>query len=488
MNGEKALADVGQVIGGILRGEVSRGGEVQAQTYNNSPMELDVLNSLKERFDTPEKQREMVTRLINEFGGKSLTESVRVGTGKFHDKGRNKATEVMETVSSAESNVLDIMCLAQLLFEGGDKNISRNLQIKILQVNPEDVQYPRNLTYLQKCLTNFKPAIYKNLKEHFTEKFGVSEDDVQCLPKPTGQQVGAKIVVKDPRDPGNPKVFYAKSHQEFCSRSDSQLGTRTSNGTGFVDLKELFMYKVQEKIGYGPKTDFVPDRHLPETGVEEGIMIVTQDSGYTKSPAEKEKSFKTFSQIKDQLDLVPVAEVGESTKKDLIIIDMLSRIFCLGDVIVNAGNFGVVEVSQRGSDEVKSKWKVVDFLPPRSESDEPDRYIYGKLFRRYGFGITESFASRNGNPSHTYGSESPVSKILRDRRTEELWGLAIDSVEGGKSGKKPGIGQAIDESFREITGFLEHNAETLRLKRVDGRFKDLTIRRIEDLKSYCVVH
>ncbi len=149
---------------------------------------------------------------------------------------------------------------------------------------------------------------------------------------------------------------------------------RTNHGTGFVDLKELFMYKVQEKIGYGPKTDFVPDRHLPETGVEEGIMIVTQDSGYTKSPGEKEKSFKTFSQIKDQFDLVPVAEVGESTKKDLIIIDMLSRIFCLGDVMVNAGNFGVVEVSQRDSDEVKSKWKVVDFLPPRSENDESDRY------------------------------------------------------------------------------------------------------------------
>ena len=447
-------------------------------------MEMEVLKGLREKFDTPESQRAEITRLINEFGGESLTESARVGTGKFHDKVRTKGKQVMETVSRAESDVLDIMCLAQLLFEGGEEEISRQLQAQVLMTPRRSVRYPENLTYLQKCLTIFKPAIYKNLKEYFAEKFGVSEDDIQFLPKPSGQQVGAKIVVKDPRDPGNPKVFYAKSHQEFCSRSHAQLGTRTSNGTGFVDLKELFMYKVQEKIGYGPKTDFVPDRHLPETGVEEGIMIVTQDSGYTKSPAEKEKSFQTFSQIKDQLDLVPVAEVGESTKKDLIIIDMLSRIFCLGDVMVNAGNFGVVEVSQRGSDEVKSKWKVVDFLPPKSESDEPDRYTYGKFYRRYGFGITESFASRNGNPSHTYESESPVSKILRDRRTEELWGLAIDSVEGGKSGKKPGIGQAIDESFREITGFLEHNAETLRLKEVDGRFKDLTTRRIQDLTAY----
>jgi hypothetical protein len=52
--------------------------EVQAQTYNNSPMELDVLKSLKERFDTPEKQMEVLTRLINEFGGKSLTEIAKV--------------------------------------------------------------------------------------------------------------------------------------------------------------------------------------------------------------------------------------------------------------------------------------------------------------------------------------------------------------------------------------------------------------------------
>ena len=130
-------------------------------------MEMEALKGLREKFDTPESQRAEVTRLIHEFGGKSLTESARVGTGKFHDKGRNKATEVMETVSSAESNVLDIMCLAQLLFEGGDENISRNLQIKVLQVNPKDVKYPGNLTYLQKCLTNFKPDIYKNLKRTF---------------------------------------------------------------------------------------------------------------------------------------------------------------------------------------------------------------------------------------------------------------------------------------------------------------------------------
>ena len=149
-------------------------------SYNNSPMELDVLKSLKERFDKPEKQREEVTRLINEFGNKNLTQSAKVGTGKLHDK---EGKEIMQTISSAESDVLDIMCLAQLLFEGGDKKISLKIRRQILDIDIEgEPKYPENLTYLQKCLTNFKPAIYKNLKEHFAGKFGVSEDDVQCLP------------------------------------------------------------------------------------------------------------------------------------------------------------------------------------------------------------------------------------------------------------------------------------------------------------------
>ena len=459
--------------------------EVQAQTYNNSPMELDVLKSLKERFDKPEKQREEVTRLINEFANKNLTQSAKVGTGKLHDKGRNKGKEIMQTIASAQFDVLDIMCLAQLLFEGGEKQISLRISRQTFDIALEGKpKYPENLIYLQKCLTNFKPAIYKNLKEHFAGKFGVSEDDVQCLPKPTGQQVGAKIVVKDPRDPGNPKVFYAKSHQEFCSRSDAHLGTRTSNGTGFVDLKELFMYKVLEKIGYGPKTEFVPDRQIPETGVEEGIMIITQDSGYTSLPSVKDKSFKTFTQIRDEIATTPPEEITNETKRDIVVIDMISRAFCLGDVMVNSGNFGRVDVETRASETTKSKWKVVDFLPPKvlegKEYWGDKKYLYSPY---YGGGdITHGFKS--GNFSHTYKEDSPVNMILSDRRTKELWGSTITSLEGGKSERKLGLERAVQESFEEIQQFLDRNKDTLSLTEVDGRFKDLTTRRIQDLTAY----
>jgi hypothetical protein len=481
-NGEKALVDVGQVIDGILRGEVFRGGEVHVQTYNNSPMELDVLERLRAEFDTPEKQQAQVAKLIGEFGSKKL-EDTRVT--KPHPKPKRPGQTVTEIMPGAKSEILDIMCLAQLLFEGGDKKISQRIRRQISDVLiDQEPKYPQNLEYLQKCLAGFKPAIYKTLKEHFAEKFGVSEEDVQCLPKPTGQQVGAKIAVKDPINPENLRVFYAKSHQEFCSKSDPIYGMQTSNGLGLADLKELFMYKVLEKIGYGPKTEFIVDGNVVQTGVEEGIMIVTQDSGYTKTPAEKEKSFKTFGQIRDEIATTPSEEIADETKRDIVEIDMLSRVFLLEDIMVNDGNFGVVEVSQKGSEETKTKWKIVDFMPPKSQKGKEHlgdkKYAYTNHYG--GSTITHGFTS--GNFSHTYEEDSPLNKILSDRRTKELWGSAITSLEGGKSERKPGIERAVQESFEEIQQFLDRNKDTLRLTEVDGRFKDLTTRRIQDLAAY----
>ena len=329
-NGEKALAEVEQVIDGILRDKISRGGEVQAQTYNNSPMELDVLERLRAQFDTTEKQQVQVAKRISQFGSKKL-EDTRVT--KPHPKPKRPGHTITETISRATSEILDIMCLAQLLFEGGNEDVASELRVQILQLGigakKKGIVHPQNLEYLQKCLAGFKPAIYKTLKEHFAAKFGVSEDDVRCLPKTAGQQVGAKIVVRDTRNPENPRVFYAKSHQEFCSKSDPIYGMQTSNGLGLADLKELFMYKVLEKIGYGPKAEFVVDGDVAQTGVEEGIMIITRDSSYTKQPSLEEKSFKTFGQIKDEIASTPSEEIADETKRDIVAIDILSRLFFL---------------------------------------------------------------------------------------------------------------------------------------------------------------
>jgi hypothetical protein len=484
-NGEKSLAEVGQVIDGILRHTISRGAELQAQTFNNSPMELYVLERLKAEFDTTEKQKFQVAKLIGEFGNKKL-EDTRVT--KPHPKPKRLGQTITETISGAKSEILDIMCLAQLLFEGGNEDVASELRVQILQLGmgarKKDIKHPQNLEYLQKCLAGFKPAIYKMLKEHFAKKFGVLEDDVRCLPKTTGQQAGAKIVVIDTRNPENTRVFYAKSHQEFCSKSDLIYGMQTSNGLGLADLKELFMYKVLEKIGYGPKTEFVVDRDVAKTGVEEGIMIITRDCSHTKQPSLKEKSFQTFGQIKDEIDSTPFEDIVDETKTDIVAIDILSRVFLLEDVMVNDGNFGMVEVSRTGSEETKTKWKIVDFMPPKSQKGKEHfgdkKYAYTN---HYG-GSTITYGFTSGNFSHNYTEDSPVNKILSNKKAKELWGSAIVSIKDGKSKKKSGIELVVNESFEDMMQFLQKHEESLRLIDTDGNFKPLTARRIQDLAAY----
>jgi hypothetical protein len=484
-NGKKALAEVGQVIDGILRDKICRGGEVQAHTYNNFPMEFDVLERLRAEFDTPAKQQVEVAKRIGEFGSKKL-EDTRVT--KPHPKPKRPGQTITETISGAKSEILDILCLAQLVFEGGNEDVASELRVQILQLGigakKKGIAYPQNLEYLQKCLAGFKPTIYKSLKDHFAEKFGVSEDDVRCLPKATGQQVGAKIVVRDTRDPDNPRVFYAKSHQEFCSKSDPIFGMQTGNGLGLADLKELFMYKVLEKIGYGPKAEFVVDRDVAQTGIGEGIMIITRDTSYTKQPSLEEKSFKTFGEIKDEIASTPAEEIADETKRDIAAIDILSRVFLLEDIMVNDGNFGVVEVLQKGSEETKTKWKIVDFMPPKSQKGKAHsgdrKYAYTNHYG--GSTITHGFTS--GNFSHTYAEDSPVNKILSDRRAKELRFSAIASLEDGKLKRKSCMELAVNASFEEILQFLRKNEERLRIKQADGTIKPLTTRRIQDLAAY----
>ena len=67
--------------------------------------------------------------------------------------------------------------------------------------------------------------------------------------------------------------------------------------------------------------------------IEEGILIATQDLGYTKKPDKKEKSFKTFAEVGAELSTAPLESVDENTTRDIIAIDMLSRAFLLEDVM-----------------------------------------------------------------------------------------------------------------------------------------------------------
>jgi len=426
--------------------------EVSTRIKDNTPIELIVFNQLKTQFSTPEQQKAEITRLINEFGSKPYNE--------------------------VKMNILKIMCLGQLLFESVDKAIHITILIEIMNKerpdNSKSIMYFRNLNYLEKRIESFRPIIYKKLKEYFAKKYTISEDLVYCLPKTMGREIGAKIIIPDSENPGNFIIYHVKTHQEFHSKDSSHFyGIQTSNVIKSVDLKELFMYKLLKKIGYGPKIEFIVNSNMPYVGGSLDLMLATKDLAYTKNPLEKEKTFNTFNSIKDTF---LENSIEDTTRIDFIVIEMISRIFLLEDVLVNEGNFGRVDVYLKQQKIQKlSKWKIVDFLPPIVKKNK--QYLgESKYLCKFYFRSRRSY-------------NSSIDTIFEDAQTKLLWNSAAEILKKGRSENKIGIEEAIEKSYQEIMSFLEINRKILKLEKVDGVYKEQTLRRIEDLTIFkkCVL-
>ena len=246
----------------------------------------------------------------------------------------------------------------------------------------------------------------------------------------------------------------------------------------------MFMYKVLEKVGYGPKVEFLLVKNFANLDGEiDGVMIASQDSGFSKDPS-KNKKFQTFAEL--NIDPNEDFDVEKETRKDLIVIDILSRVFGLSDVMTNFGNFGKVIISQ-DEEILKEKWKVLDFSVPalrkirKKLHDSKDRYLYQVLYKEP---IVDSFI--NGNGSHSYSNNEVVVKILTDEQTIDLWSDAVKILEEGKNSKKS-LESAIEDAESEIINYLEKNGNELHIYEKDepSKLKVLTVKRINDLKVYC---
>lgn len=417
-------------------------------------MESVIYEQLKTSFPTPVQQQAQLKKLVGEFG------TLRENDVKFV--------------------IGDILCLAKILFEGGDDEVVRNMQRQILDLesaHKNERQYLQKLDYLKKCLTNFKPAIYRNIQEYFSRVFSINPSLITCLPKTTGQQIGAKVEIKHAPDDTNPMVFYVKSHQEFCSKSHSQYIAITSDGTGQVDFKELFMYKVLEYLGYGAKTQFIVDKDVSQSRVDEGILIATQDLGFTKHPERKSKKFTTFKDMGAELSSTPITSIDAANRRDIIAIDMLSRAFLLEDVMINQGNFGkIISTIFGSSPQSSSKWKVVDFISPKLGTRRGDDYSYSK---HYPGGMNIFYSFKVGNVSHTYDQEGLeiIASILSEEHAKGLWFPVAERL-CNDTPRHLSVVHAVERAFDDIARFMGENQVSLQMK--PERFT----RRMEDLNRY----
>jgi hypothetical protein len=422
----------------------------------HNSMESIILDEFAEKYPTPDLQRKRIKELVNQFGTLSTTEQ------KF--------------------SVGNILCLAKMLYEAGDKRAVRDIQRTIFDLEDDhetEEKYMASLDNLKRCLTNFKPAIFTSIRDHFAKKYNIDPKLIQCFPKLVGAQVGAIAKVKKQPDDTNPMTFFVKTHQQFSSKNHSQFLSVTSDGTGKVNFKELFIYKVLEYLGYGPKADFIIDKASLSSKLDEGVLIATQDLSYTEKPLKRKNSFHTFDEIREELERSSVKNIKENTKIDIIIIDMLSRAFLLNDVMINQGNFGRVRekaiLSEKKEAILQSQWKVLDFIAPELR-DDFDNYSYSAHYPS-GYDIFHSF--KIGNASHSYKRDGLkiINQMLSRKNAQHLWLSSIDKL-SSTTESRLSVPDALNRALNDIESFMNKNTKILNIK------KERLAERMTDLKMY----
>lgn len=173
--------------------------------------------------------------------------------------------------------------------------------------------------------------------------------------KPSGTRSGIAVTLE------SGERFYVKAHDNH----------KRTEASGRLDPRELFLYKVLEYTGFGPKVEFIP---AIKSGRANAIYIATLDVSHTKNP-DKAKTFKTATDIQAE-QLLPSIDVDNLKSKDstldleLCSLEIIDKVFALHDTFGNSGNYGVVESRVRklgdGGEQpsTRMKPKLIDFTPP----------------------------------------------------------------------------------------------------------------------------
>ena len=122
--------------------------------------------------------------------------------------------------------------------------------------------------------------LIKRSIKFFAKEFSIQESEVKILKRKNETSQLSKLVVFE-KD-GKEVTYHVKTHGKGFGLAKNEKKTMT--GTEEVDLKELFVYKVLEKIGTGPKVFLFHENFSPK----ENFYIATEHLG---------EKFKTFSKF-----------------------------------------------------------------------------------------------------------------------------------------------------------------------------------------------
>jgi hypothetical protein len=272
------------------------------------------------------------------------------------------------------------------------------------------------------------------LRTYFVQQ-GYNVLKIEFFSKTSGVQVGRKALITyaDRASQTQRQVtYFIKTHQYGSVSGSGRVKP--------VDPKELFVYKLLEYTGLGPKAHFFFNPLSQEV-----FYIATQDSGFSKDgDKQRHKSFLTFDKFKDSL-LTGESIVDEEVTKGLTEADILSRILCLQDTTTNPTNFGLT------FSDGKAKIKVIDF-----RVETRDHYRYRD--------IVGGFLSGNGMFNYC---DDLLKKVLRERPIEERAHTAstvVTAFTAGMRGKKLPLAAAMDRAYVEVLDYMEQSKSVLKVE------------------------
>ena len=172
--------------------------------------------------------------------------------------------------------------------------------------------YETLLPKIAEYLDGYIDVIQAAVREYFLYqhgKAGLDEGlfDIKFSPKKSGVQTGFTCDVDNGTQTAR---YYIKTHQ-YGPTEDNPKSMKAP------DTKELFVYKLLNRIGIGPQVHFI----IPSQGTNKTIYIATKDC-----------------------HLVLLSNLTKDTANNnaLLQLDLISRILCLRDCATNSSNCGQV--------------------------------------------------------------------------------------------------------------------------------------------------
>jgi len=259
-----------------------------------------------------------------------------------------------------------------------------------------------------------------------------------CTKEGKGRQLGLIATITSPV---NEEIkFYIKTHANGLLSQDS-------SGAKPLDAKELFVYKMLEKLEIGCECHFF--------GRDQKNFYIA-----TKSAASYGLSFDEYDTFKKQINL---ENINSSVKSGIVELDILSRLLRLTDVGTNGGNFGFVQDRQ---DEENYLMKIIDFGIAEGSSYEIEKahfkgFLNGNGIYNYDPIIVQILQEDKKEITETYALFLKLhDKLLKDnivdtskQEVEKIIGNALPKSE------LDNYASAIKENFELFKQLFENYLE-----------------------------